>query len=131
VSLGIPGYESDNVAGIAAKARRRMLQALWSKVSPILTTDHADDDDYDDPDTQPVAIANVSRVIEAPQAKTNPEPVGDELPLPFTTQIEQATGSRQLDSIARAVVAANLSEDETAFYKTMVTEARERLRGTK
>jgi hypothetical protein len=131
VSLGIPGYESDNVAGIAAKARRRMLQALWSKVSPILTTDHADDEDYDDPDTQPVAIANVSRVIEAPHVETKPEPVADELTLPFTTQIEQATGSRQLDSIARAVVAANLSEDETAFYKTMVTEARERLKGTK
>lgn len=43
--LGIPGYESDNVAGIAAKARRRMLQALWQSVSPILNTDAADDAD--------------------------------------------------------------------------------------
>ncbi len=43
--LGIPGYESDNVAGIAAKARRRLLQALWAKVSPILTGDQIDDDD--------------------------------------------------------------------------------------
>lgn len=42
--LGIPGYESDNVAGVAAKARRRLLQALWSMVSPILTAEHSDDD---------------------------------------------------------------------------------------
>jgi hypothetical protein len=42
--LGIPGYESDNVAGVAAKARRRLLQALWSMVSPILTSEHSEDD---------------------------------------------------------------------------------------
>ncbi len=40
--VGLPGYESDNVAGIQAKARRRLLQQLWAKVSPILTEDHAD-----------------------------------------------------------------------------------------
>lgn len=43
-SIGIPGYDSDNVAGIAAKARRRLLQALWIKVSPILSTDQYDED---------------------------------------------------------------------------------------
>lgn len=41
--LGLPGYESDNVAGITAKARRQILKALWAKVSPILNTDQADD----------------------------------------------------------------------------------------
>ena len=43
-AIGIPGYDSDNVAGIAAKARRRLLQALWIKVSPILSTDQYDED---------------------------------------------------------------------------------------
>lgn len=43
-SLGITGYDSDNVAGVSAKARRRILQALWMKVSPILTSDHSAED---------------------------------------------------------------------------------------
>jgi hypothetical protein len=42
--IGLPGYESDNVAGIAAKARRRMLQALWQLVSPVLQVEAIDDD---------------------------------------------------------------------------------------
>ncbi len=42
--IGLPGYESDNVAGIAAKARRRMLQALWQLVSPVLQVEPIDDD---------------------------------------------------------------------------------------
>lgn len=45
MALGLPGYESDNVAGITAKARRQMLKALWTKVSPILNDDHADEVD--------------------------------------------------------------------------------------
>jgi hypothetical protein len=90
--------------------------------------------EFVDSDTVPVQqsgrATQKAQAVES-QTETKPEPVGDELPLPFTTQIEQATGSRQLDLIAKAVVSANLSEDETAFYKTMVTEARERLKGTK
>lgn len=42
-SLGLPGYETDNVAGITAKARRQILKSLWAKVSPILNDDHADE----------------------------------------------------------------------------------------
>lgn len=45
MALGLPGYESDNVAGITAKARRQILKALWTKVSPILNDDHADEVD--------------------------------------------------------------------------------------
>ena len=77
--LGIPGYETDNVAGIAAKARRRLLQALWVKVSPILSTDQYDDEDQD---TVPLVESQVApKVIE----HTSVEPI------PFTQQIEQAT----------------------------------------
>ena len=112
----IEGYDYDNTAGIAAKARRRLLQALWVKVSPILSTDQYDDDDQD---TVPLVESQVApKVIE----HTSVEPI------PFTQQIEQATKSRELDTIARAIVAANLNADETSFYKAMVTEARERLK---
>jgi hypothetical protein len=45
--IGLPGYESDNVAGIAAKARRRMLQSLWQVVSPVLQVEPIDDDGND------------------------------------------------------------------------------------
>jgi hypothetical protein len=40
----LPGYETDNVAGISAKARRRVLQALWCKLSPILNEPQPDDE---------------------------------------------------------------------------------------
>ena len=118
-AIGIPGYDTDNVAGIAAKARRRLLQALWVMVSPILTSDQVEDDD---PDTVPVTqTARIeASVIESPA-------IAD--PLPFTEQIEQATKDRQLDTIARAIVAAKLSDDETAFLKNMVVEARKQLAG--
>ena len=114
--IGIPGYDSDNVAGVSAKARRRILQALWVKVSPILTSDHSDGDD-----TETIVSVSESKVITVETAT----PVAE--PIPFAEQIEAATKSRDLDTIARAIKAANLPEDEFAFYKAMVTEARKRL----
>lgn len=68
-ALGLPGYESDNVAGISAKARRQMLKALWAKVSPILTQDHSDDDDDTIPQDVPPAIG---------LTETEPKPPADE-----------------------------------------------------
>ncbi len=59
-ALGLPGYESDNVAGITAKARRQILKALWAKVSPILTQDHVDSDDDTIPQDAPPAITDTS-----------------------------------------------------------------------
>jgi len=111
--IGIPGYDSDNVAGISAKARRRILQALWAKVSPVLTTDQADDETETIRETQPLPTITEAKSKE---------------PLPFDKQIEQATKPHHLDAIARAIVAAKLPDDETAFYKAMVTESRERLK---
>jgi len=80
--LGVPGYDTDNVAGIAAKARRRLLQALWVKVSPILTQDQGDDDDQDTvPVSQQAKRIEVAPVTHPPQsvnaadaAATKPEP---------------------------------------------------------
>lgn len=116
--LGIPGYDTDNVAGIAAKARRRLLQSLWIIVSPILTQDQADDDD---PDTVPVSH-QAARIDVAPVAP--PEVIE---PIPFVQQIEEATTSRALDATARAIKAANVPADEFEFLKSMVTEARRRI----
>jgi hypothetical protein len=114
--IGIPGYDSDNVAGVSAKARRRILQALWVKVSPILTSDHSDSDD-----TETIVSVSESKAITVETATPITEPI------PFAEQIEAATKSRDLDTIARAIKAANLPDDEFAFYKAMVTEARKRL----
>ncbi len=67
-SLGLPGYESDNVAGITAKARRQILKSLWAKVSPILNDDHAD---------EPEIVATVEPVAISQQAT---EPAADAQP---------------------------------------------------
>lgn len=59
-AIGIPGYDSDNVAGISAKAQRRLLQLLWRKVVNVGM------DDYDE--EQPAATVTVEpvKVIEQP-----------------------------------------------------------------
>jgi hypothetical protein len=57
MALGLPGYESDNVAGITAKGRRQLLKALWTKVSPILNDDQADE----------VEVIPQTLLIEEPQ----------------------------------------------------------------
>lgn len=66
--IGLPGYESDNVAGIAAKARRRMLQALWQRVSPILNADEVSDDD-----TGETAPQDAPARLPEPEAKPKSE----------------------------------------------------------
>jgi len=129
-SVRIEGYDSDNTAGIAAKCRRRLLQALWVKVSPILTQDQAYDSD-DEPDTVPVSQQTERVEVKEPAIQTEDTNTQASEPLPFTTQIEQATKPIHLDAIARAIVAAKLPDDETAFLKGMVTEARAQMKGTK
>lgn len=65
MALGLPGYESDNVAGITAKARRQTLKSLWTKVSPILNDDHADEVEVMPP-------AEVAVIEEKPPAVVEP-----------------------------------------------------------
>jgi len=43
-ALGIRGYETDNIDGITAKARRKMLSALWRRVSGLVSADEIADD---------------------------------------------------------------------------------------
>lgn len=61
-AIGIPGYDSDNVAGIAAKAQRRLLQLLWKKVVNVGIDDAVDEDET------PAAsvIVQEPKQIEAP-----------------------------------------------------------------
>jgi hypothetical protein len=63
-AIGIPGYDSDNVAGISAKAQRRLLQLLWRKVVNVGM------DDYEE--EQPASTVTVEpvKVIEQPQQQT-------------------------------------------------------------
>jgi hypothetical protein len=66
MALGLPGYESDNVAGITAKARRQILKSLWAKVSPILNDDHAD---------EPEIVATVEAVAITQQPEEHSQSV--------------------------------------------------------
>lgn len=96
-ALGIPGYESDNVAGVAAKARRRLLQALWITVSPILSNeaDYADDE----PEHVP------------PKNLTAPEPKSFE-----DTWREEFRGAKEpVASSAKALFVAYQKRDDVAL----------------
>lgn len=114
-ALGIAGYETDNVAGVAAKARRRLLQALWVKVSPILTSEHSDDED------------EVQAMVMQPAAITEqPVKTASEAPS-FIDQIKQATTQRHLDATARAITEAKLPKDETGSLVSEVKNRRKEL----
>jgi hypothetical protein len=98
--LGISGYESDIIASVTAKARRQMLKQLWTMVSPMLSEDHADDDDVLPQNTdQPAAITQ--------QIEKQPEP----------TQEEQHKGS--LDRI-RKILGDN--PDQLTFVESVWNE---------
>lgn len=101
---------------LRGKAAGRIAEQLYYKVvglsrrGPAVT---------ETPSKAAIASAPVTRPAET-ESTVN-------APMPFDKQIEQATKSRELDVIARAIVAAKLPDDETEFYKTMVTEARQRI----
>jgi hypothetical protein len=69
MALGLPGYESDNVAGITAKGRRQLLKALWTKVSPILNDDQADDAEVI-PQTLPSEEPQQTVLVQPEQSET-------------------------------------------------------------
>ena len=69
MALGLPGYESDNVAGITAKGRRQLLKALWTKVSPILNDDQADDAEVI-PQTLPIEEPQQTVFVQPEQSET-------------------------------------------------------------
>jgi hypothetical protein len=106
MALGLPGYESDNVAGITAKARRQLLKALWTKVSPILNDDQADD----------VEVIPQTMLIEEPRqpVTVEPEPSETEKHEPSLARIRKILGDN-LDQLTFVESVWN----EIAAAKTM------------
>jgi len=68
-AVGIPGHATDNIDGIKAKARRRLLQLLWKKVSAIGLDDSEDEYDVGQPSVQVVEPKQIAESAPAsPQA---------------------------------------------------------------
>lgn len=122
MALGLPGYESDNVAGITAKGRRQLLKALWTKVSPILNDDQADD----------VEIIPQTLLIEEPQhvvedsVPVAPEPSETEKHEPSLVRIRKilADNPDQLtfvESVWNEIAAAKTQEKLEEAGKELAT----------
>jgi hypothetical protein len=103
MALGLPGYESDNVAGITAKGRRQLLKALWTKVSPILNDDHADE----------VEIIPQTLLIEEPHSQ--PDRVQCEKDEPSETEKHEPSLAR-----IRKILADN--PDQLTFVESVWNE---------
>jgi len=107
MALGLPGYESDNVAGITAKGRRQLLKALWTKVSPILNDDQADE----------VEVMPQTMLIEEPRqpVAVEPEPSETEKHEPSLTRIRKILGDNPdqltfVESVWNEIAAARTQE---------------------
>jgi hypothetical protein len=107
MALGLPGYESDNVAGITAKGRRQLLKALWTKVSPILNDDQADE----------VEVMPQTMLIEEPQQPVvvQPEPSETEKHEPSLARIRKILGDNPdqltfVESVWNEIAAAKTME---------------------
>jgi hypothetical protein len=114
-ALGLPGYESDNVAGITAKARRQILKSLWAKVSPILNDDHADEPEIL-PVVEPAAITQ--------QPEQQPESTQEEQHKPSLVRIRKILAESQdkltfVESVWNEIAAARTPEALEAAGKEM------------
>lgn len=112
MALGLPGYESDNVAGITAKGRRQLLKALWTKVSPILNDDHADEVEII---PQTLLIEEPQQVAEVAAAAVEPEPSETEKHEPSLARIRKILGDNPdqltfVESVWNEIAAAKTQE---------------------
>ena len=112
MALGLPGYESDNVAGITAKGRRQLLKALWTKVSPILNDDHADEVEII---PQTLLIEEPQQVAEVVPAAVEPEPSETEKHEPSLARIRKILGDNPdqltfVESVWNEIAAAKTQE---------------------
>ena len=112
MALGLPGYESDNVAGITAKGRRQLLKALWTKVSPILNDDHADEVEMM---PQTLLIEEPQQVAEVAAVAVDPEPSETEKHEPSLARIRKILGDNPdqltfVESVWNEIAAAKTQE---------------------
>ena len=112
MALGLPGYESDNVAGITAKARRQLLKALWTKVSPILNDDHADEVEII---PQTLLIEEPQQVVEVAAVAVESEPSETEKHEPSLARIRKILGDNPdqltfVESVWNEIAAAKTQE---------------------
>ena len=112
MALGLPGYESDNVAGITAKGRRQLLKALWTKVSPILNDDHADEVEMI---PQTLLIEEPQQVAEVVPVAVEPEPSETEKHEPSLARIRKILGDNPdqltfVESVWNEIAAAKTQE---------------------
>ena len=112
MALGLPGYESDNVAGITAKGRRQLLKALWTKVSPILNDDHADEVEII---PQTLLIEEPQQVVEVAAVAVESEPSETEKHEPSLARIRKILGDNPdqltfVESIWNEIAAAKTQE---------------------
>ena len=112
MALGLPGYESDNVAGITAKGRRQLLKALWTKVSPILNDDHADEVEII---PQTLLIEEPQHVADVVAAVVEPEPSETQKHEPSLVRIRKILGDNPdqltfVESVWNEIAAAKTQE---------------------
>ena len=112
MALGLPGYESDNVAGITAKGRRQLLKALWTKVSPILNDDHADEVEII---PQSLLIEEPQQVVEVAAVAVESEPSETEKHEPSLARIRKILGDNPdqltfVESVWNEIAAAKTQE---------------------
>jgi hypothetical protein len=124
MALGLPGYESDNVAGITAKARRQLLKALWTKVSPILNDDHADEVEVM-PQVEVAVIEEKPPVVIEPSETEKHEPSLDRIRKILGDNPDQLTFVESVwNEIAAAKTQEKLEEagKELAAMKASVSQ---------
>ena len=95
-AVGIPGHATDNIDGIKAKARRRLLQLLWKKVSSAALGDS--EDEYQQPDAvvvRPAVIEQHDTPAQAPATDT------------WAAEADRIKSPRAQDAWAALVQAAN------------------------
>jgi hypothetical protein len=121
----------DNVDGIAAKARRRLLQMLWRKVSGSAFIDDSNEADAENPDPETVIV-----VESTPQPKPQPAlPPQEPAPQSWgeeATQLGRKVGEvsqRFLDDFYLLIGECKDVEELRILYKQMQTAEKSQTEG--
>jgi hypothetical protein len=121
----------DNIDGIAAKARRRLVQMLWRKVTGSSFVDDANEADHENPDPETVIV-----VESTPQPKPQPAlPPQEPAPQSWgeeATQLGRKVGEvsqRFLDDFYLLIGECKDVEELRILYKQMQTAEKSQTEG--